>query len=128
MLKEFGQFIMRGNVLDLAVGVIIGGAFNKIIESVVGKLITPLLGVVLGGIDFSKSSTTIAGVELGWGDVVQNVFNFVVTGFVLFMMLKAYNKASKNQAANYAPAPTPTESFLADIKNVMERVEANTRK
>ena len=63
MLKEFGQFIMRGNVLDLAVGVIIGGAFNSIIESVVKKLITPLLGVVLGGIDFSKSSTTIAGVE-----------------------------------------------------------------
>jgi large conductance mechanosensitive channel len=128
MLKEFGQFIMRGNVLDLAVGVIIGGAFNAIIESVVKKLITPLLGVIIGGVDFSKSSTTIAGVELGWGDVVQNIFNFLVTGFVLFMMLRAYNKATKNQAANYAPAPTPTEAFLADIKSVMEKVEANTRR
>jgi large conductance mechanosensitive channel len=128
MLKEFGQFIMRGNVLDLAVGVIIGGAFNKIIESVVGKLITPILGVAIGGIDFSKSSANIAGVELGWGDVVQNVFNFLVTGFVLFMMLKAYNKASKNQAANYAPAPSPSEALLADIKNIMAQVEANTKR
>jgi large conductance mechanosensitive channel len=128
MLKEFGQFIMRGNVLDLAVGVIIGGAFNAIIESVVKKLITPLLGVVLGGVDFSKASTTIAGVELGWGDVVQNVFNFLVTGFVLFMMLRAYNAASKNKDANYAPAPTPSEAMLADIKNLMAQVETNTRK
>ena len=128
MLKEFGQFIMRGNVLDLAVGVIIGGAFNSIIESVVKKLITPILGVAMGGIDFSKSSTTIAGVELGWGDVVQNVFNFVITGFVLFMILRAYNAASKNKDASYAPAPTPSEALLADIKNLMERMEANTRK
>ena len=86
------------------------------------------MGVVLGGIDFSKSSTTIAGVELGWGDVVQNVFNFLVTGFVLFMILRAYNAASKNKAASYAPAPSPSEALLADIKNIMAQVEANTKK
>jgi large conductance mechanosensitive channel len=128
MLKQFGEFIMRGNVIDLAVGVIIGGAFQKIIDALVEKLIMPLIGIVIGGVNFEKSVLTIGDVELGWGAVVQAIVNFMIIGFVLFMILKAYNTAAKNKAASYAPAPTPSETLLADIKNLMERVEANTRK
>lgn len=128
MLKEFQQFIMRGNVLDLAVGVIIGGAFGKIIDSIVSQLITPILGVLMGGIDVSKAVVSVGGVSFGIGDVLQNVINFIVTGFVLFMILKAYNVAMKNKQANYAPDPTPSEASLADIKALMEKIEANTRR
>lgn len=128
MLKEFQQFIMRGNVLDLAVGVIIGGAFGKIIDSIVSQLITPIIGVLMGGIDVSKAVVSIGGVLFGIGDVLQNVINFIITGFVLFMILKAYNSAMKSKQVNYAPEPTPTEASLADIKALMEKIEANTRR
>ncbi len=129
MLNEFKQFIMRGNVVDLAVGVIIGGAFGKIIDSVVAKLFTPLIGVLLGGVDVSKTTTTIAGVEFGIGDVLQNVINFLITGLVLFTVLKAYNTAMNNKKETPAPPPpTATETTLADIKALMEKVEANTRR
>jgi large conductance mechanosensitive channel len=128
MFKQFGEFIMRGNVIDLAVGVIIGGAFNKIVEALVEKLIMPLIGIVIGGINFEKEVIKVGEAELGWGSVLQSIVNFMIIGFVLFMILRAYNTATKNKAANYAPAPTPTESLLADIKNLMANVEANTRK
>jgi large conductance mechanosensitive channel len=128
MFKQFGEFIMRGNVIDLAVGVIIGGAFNKIVEALVEKLIMPLIGIVIGGVNFEKEVIKVGDAELGWGSVLQSIVNFVIIGFVLFMILRAYNTATKNKAANYAPAPTPSETLLADIKNLMEKMEANTRK
>lgn len=129
MLNEFKQFIMHGNVIDLAVGVIIAGAFGKIIDSVVANLFTPIIGVLLGGIDVSKTTTTIAGVEFGIGNVLQSVINFLITGFVLFIVLKAYNTAMNNKKeATALPPPTPTETTLADIKALMEKVEANTRR
>lgn len=128
MFKQFGEFIMRGNVIDLAVGVIIGGAFNKIVEALVEKLIMPLIGIVVGGVNFEKEVIKVGDAELGWGSVLQAIVNFIIIGFVLFMILRAYNTATKNKAASYAPAPTPSETLLADIRNLMEKVEANTRK
>jgi large conductance mechanosensitive channel len=128
MLKEFGQFIMRGNVLDLAVGVIIGGAFNNIVTALVDKLIMPLVGIALGGVDFKGLSVKVGEASLGYGEVIQAIVNFVIIGFVLFMMLKSYNTASKKQDASYAPAPTPTEGLLADIKGLMNQVAENTKR
>jgi large conductance mechanosensitive channel len=126
MLKQFQAFVMRGNIIDLAVGVIIGGAFQKIIDALVSKLIMPIIGIFLGGINFEKEAIKIGEAELGWGAVVQEIFNFVIIGFVLFMILKAYNTASKKQDASYAPEPTPTESLLADIKKLMQSIDAKT--
>jgi large conductance mechanosensitive channel len=128
MLKEFGQFIMRGNVLDLAVGVIIGGAFNNIVTALVDKLIMPLVGIALGGLDFKSLSFKVGEASLGYGEVIQAIVNFVIIGFVLFMILKSYNKAAKVENANYAPAPTPTEGLLADLKGLMSQVAENTKR
>ncbi len=128
MFKEFGQFIMRGNVLDLAVGVIIGGAFNNIVTALVDKLIMPLVGIVIGGVDFKNLAIKVGEASLGYGEVIQAIINFIIVGFVLFMILKSYNAASKNKDANYAPAPTPTESLLADLKGLMGQVAENTKR
>jgi large conductance mechanosensitive channel len=128
MLKEFGQFIMRGNVLDLAVGVIIGGAFNSIVTALVDKLIMPLVGIALGGLDFKGLSLMVGNAKLGYGEVIQAVVNFVIIGFVLFMILRAYNAAAKKKDASYAPAPTPTEALLADLKGLMSQVAENTKR
>jgi large conductance mechanosensitive channel len=127
MFKQFGQFIMRGNVIDLAVGVIIGAAFNGIVEALVKKLIMPVIGMFTGGINFEKEVFKVGEAELGWGAVLQATIQFLIIGFVLFLILKAYNRATKADLG-YAPAPTPTEALLADIKALMAQVEANTRK
>ena len=128
MFKEFGQFIMRGNVIDLAVGVIIGGAFNNIVTALVDKLIMPLVGIAIGGVDFKSLALQVGDAKLGYGEVIQATLNFIIIGFVLFSILKAYNTASKNKAANYAPAPSPTEALLGDIKTLMNQVADNTKK
>ncbi len=127
MFKQFGQFIMRGNVIDLAVGVIIGAAFNGIVEALVKKLIMPVIGIFTGGINFEKEVFTVGEAELGWGAVLQATIQFIIIGFVLFLILKAYNRASKKDLG-YSPALTPSETMLSDIKALMEKVEANTRK
>jgi large conductance mechanosensitive channel len=127
MLKQFGQFIMRGNVIDLAVGVIIGTAFNGIVEALVSKLIMPLIGIFTGGINFEKEVFKVGEATLGWGAVLQAILQFVIIGFVLFMILKAYNSSTKKDLG-YAPAPTPSEALLADLKALLEKVEENTRK
>jgi large conductance mechanosensitive channel len=127
MFKQFGQFLMRGNVIDLAVGVIIGAAFNGIVDALVKKLIMPTIGIFTGGINFEKESFKVGEAELGWGAVIQATLQFIIIGFVLFLVLKAYNRAMKKDLG-YTPAPTPTEALLSDIKKLMEQVEANTRK
>jgi large conductance mechanosensitive channel len=127
MLKEFQSFIMRGNIIDLAVGVIIGGSFQKIIDALVSKLIMPLIGMVVGGVNFEKEVIKLGEAELGWGAVLQEVLNFIIIGFVLFMILKAYNTAAKKKDASYAPAPTPSEALLSDIKALMQSIDAKTK-
>ncbi len=92
MLKEFREFVMRGNVLDLAVGVIIGGAFGKIVSSLVDDIIMPLIGLLLGGIDFSKQAFTIGSASINWGVFIQNVIDFVIVAFVIFLIIKAANR------------------------------------
>ncbi|MCJ7431925.1 MAG: large conductance mechanosensitive channel protein MscL [Anaerolineales bacterium] len=95
MLKEFKAFVMRGNVLDLAVAVIIGGAFGKIIGSLVNDVLMPLIGLVLGGINFADQSITIGAAVVKWGAFVQSLIDFLIIAFVIFMIAKAANATKK---------------------------------
>jgi large conductance mechanosensitive channel len=139
MLKEFKDFAMKGNVVDLAVGVIIGGAFGKIVESMVGDIIMPIIGAVTGGIDFSNLYTNLtsakiaagtgyadakkAGAILGWGTFLTYVVNFLIVAWVLFMVIKAMNSMKKEEAtAPAAPTPpTTSELLLTQIRDALKK-------
>ncbi|MCE9645540.1 MAG: large conductance mechanosensitive channel protein MscL [Chloroflexi bacterium] len=99
MLKEFKEFVMRGNVLDLAIAVIIGGAFGKIVGSLVNDILMPVIGLLIGGINFSGLSTTVGEAVITWGVFVQAIFDFLIIAFVIFLIVKLANKMKK------APAP-----------------------
>lgn len=99
MFKEFKEFVMRGNVLDLAVGVIIGGAFGKIVGSLVNDILMPLIGALLGGINFSEQKAQIGNAVITWGVFVQSIIDFLIVAFVIFLIIKAANSMKK------APAP-----------------------
>ena len=103
MLKEFKEFAMRGNVLDLAVAVIIGGAFGKIIASLVNDVLMPLIGLVLGGINFSELAFTVRAAVIKWGAFVQSILDFVIVAFVIFMIVRTMNRMQKP-----APVAAPT--------------------
>ncbi len=104
MLKEFRDFAMRGNVIDLAVGVIIGGAFGKIVASLVNDILMPLIGLVLGGINFADQAIQIGEASVKWGAFVQAIIDFIIIAFVIFLIVKAANKAKKQE-----PAPAPAQ-------------------
>lgn len=106
MLKEFKEFVMRGNVLDLAIAVIIGGAFGKIISSLVNDILMPLIGLLLGGIDFASLSFTVGDAVVTWGNFVQTIVDFLIVAFVIFLIIKAANAAKKKEEP--APASEPT--------------------
>jgi large conductance mechanosensitive channel len=119
MIKEFKDFAMRGNVVDMAVGVVIGGAFGGIVTEIVGKVITPIIGFLQGGVDFKDKTVTlnvpglpdgITPPTIGYGAVLQALLNFVIVAFVLFLVIKAMNTLKKKEEA--APAPTPEEIVL----------------
>ena len=103
MLKEFREFAMRGNVMDLAVAVIIGGAFGKIIASLVNDVLMPLIGLVLGGINFSELAFSVGDAVVMWGAFVQSVIDFVIVAFVIFMLVRAMNRFKKPE-----PVAAPT--------------------
>lgn len=113
MIQEFKTFAMRGSVVDLAVGVIIGGAFGKIVSSLVNDVLMPPFGVLLGGVDFSnivltiKEATTSApAVTMKWGVFINTMIDFIIVAFVIFMVIKAMNTLKKREPV---PAPEPTE-------------------
>jgi large conductance mechanosensitive channel len=112
MLKEFKQFAMRGNVVDMAVGIIIGAAFGKIVSSLVNDVIMPPIGYLIGGIDFSSLAITIreatqdtAAVTLNYGTFINTVIDFIIIAFAIFMVVKGMNKMKRKEEA---PAPAPT--------------------
>lgn len=106
MFKEFKEFVMRGNVLDLAVAVIIGGAFGKIISSLVNDILMPLIGLILGGVNFSELAFSVGNAMVKWGAFVQAIVDFLIIAFVIFMIVKAANQATKKEEP--APEPEPT--------------------
>ena len=109
MLKEFKEFVMRGNVLDLAVAVIIGGAFGKIIASLVADILMPLIGLVMGGVDFSALSFAVGDAVVAYGAFIQAIVDFIVIAFVIFMIVKSANKTKKVEAAPAPAEPTTKE-------------------
>jgi len=140
MLEEFKKFAMRGNVVDLAVGVIIGAAFGKIVESMVGDIFMPIVGAVTGGLDFSnyfvglsKSVTAPSlaeakkqGAVLAWGNFVTIIINFVIIAWVLFMVVRGINKLAVKEAEKPAkPAEAPRqEVLLQEIRDILARKPA----
>ena len=104
MLKEFKDFVMRGNVLDLAVAVIIGGAFGKIVGSLVNDIIMPLIGVVMGGVNFADLSLPVGQAVVKYGAFIQTIVDFLIIAFVIFLIIKAANNMKKP-----APAAAPAE-------------------
>ncbi|MCR5482265.1 MAG: large conductance mechanosensitive channel protein MscL [Clostridia bacterium] len=125
MIKEFKEFIMRGNVMDLAVGVIIGGAFTAIVNSLVGDVIGPVIGMICGGIDFSGISVTVGSAELLIGNFIQAVINFLLVALCVFILIKSVNKAAglakkKEEApAEEAPAAPTQEELLTQIRDIL---------
>ena len=129
MISEFREFIARGNVIDLAVGVIIGGAFGKIVTSLVDQVIMPPIGLAMGGIDFAKlqwilkpddpATEAVDAVAIQYGAFLNTLIQFVIIAFVIFLMVKAVNSLRRQEAA--APvepaAPTTTEALLTEIRD-----------
>ena len=124
-MEEFKQFIARGNVMDMAVGVIIGGAFSAITTSLINDIIMPFLGIFTGSISFADLSFTINGAVIAYGNFIQAVLNFLIMAFVVFCIIKTMNKfhRKKEEAPAEAPAPaqpTPGEKLLAEIRDLLK--------
>jgi large conductance mechanosensitive channel len=129
LAKEFKEFAMKGSVVDLAVGVIIGGAFGKIVASFVNDVLMPPLGVLLGGVDFKDYKATLveaigdkAAVTLNYGMFLQNVIDFLIIAAAIFLMIKAMNSAKKKEEAAPAapPAPSAEETLLTEIRDLLK--------
>jgi large conductance mechanosensitive channel len=134
MLKEFKEFAVRGNVADLAVGVIIGAAFNNIVQSMVGDIFTPVIGAVTGGLDFSNYFVALSprvtaaslaeakkeGAVLAFGSFLTVVLNFIIVAWVMFFVAKAINRLRAEDAKKPDPAPTREEALLMEIRDLLK--------
>lgn len=129
-MKEFKEFAMKGNVMDMAVGIIIGGAFGKIISSFVSDVLMPPIGLLLGGMDFSKLALTlkegsegVAPVTLNYGLFINATVDFLIIAFAIFMVIKAMNSMKKKEEAAPAPPPAPTkqEVLLGEIRDLLKK-------
>src|SRR5450759_2206354 len=135
MLEEFKKFALRGNVVDLAVGVIIGAAFGAIVSSAVGDIIMPVIGAINGGLDFSNYYTPLtaavktglplfdakkAGAVLAYGSFITATLNFLIIAFVLFIAIQGINRMKKKEEAQ-PPGPTATEKLLAEIRDLLKK-------
>ncbi len=136
MLKEFKEFAMRGNVIDLAVGVVIGGAFGKIVASLVADVIMPPIGLLVGGVNFTdlklemKPAEVVDGVEkaavtLNYGNFLQVTFDFIIVAFAIFMFIKLINKFNRKKEEAPAPplappAPSKEEVLLTEIRDILK--------
>ena len=129
MMSEFKEFAMRGNVVDLAVGVVIGGAFGKIVTSLVNDVIMPPIGVAMGGVDFSDLALTIqeatgdvAAVTINYGSFIQTLINFIIIAFAIFMVVKGMNKMKKKEEKKpEEPAkPSKEEELLTQIRDALQ--------
>ena len=127
MMQEFKEFAMKGNVLDMAVGVVIGAAFGKIVSSLVGDVVMPILGTVVGGVDFSSLSVAIGANAAGeplllkYGAFLQAVFDFLVIAAAIFMALKGINRLKAPPAPAAAPPPPPEVELLTEIRDLLRK-------
>ncbi len=121
-LDEFKAFAMRGNVIDMAVGVIIGGAFGKIVSSLVDDVLMPLLGTVIGGIDFTSLAITIDDAKITYGNFIQNVCDFLIIAFCIFLFIKGISSLTKKkeEEPTVAPKPSNEEKLLEEIRDLLK--------
>lgn len=117
-LKEFKEFISKGNVVDMAFGVIIGGAFGKIVSSLVENILMPIIGIIIGGVDFTNLSITVDHAEVKYGVFLQSVFDFLIIAFVIFIMMKQITKA-KSKLKKQEEALDPTEKVCPFCKSTI---------
>ncbi len=130
LMKEFKAFAMRGNVMDMAVGIIIGAAFGKIVSSFVADVVMPPLGLLIGGVNFTELSVVLreaagetAAVTLNYGVFIQTLLDFVIVAFAIFMMVKGMNSLKRKQEAVPAapPAPSKEEVLLGEIRDILRQ-------
>lgn len=136
IVQEFREFAMKGNVMDMAVGIIIGAAFGKIVSSLVNDVIMPPLGLLIGGVDFTElkvilkeaavdpAGNAISAVTLNYGTFVQTTFDFLIVAFAIFLMIKGMNNMKKKQAeapAPAPPAPSKEETLLTEIRDLLKK-------
>jgi large conductance mechanosensitive channel len=130
MLQEFKEFAVKGNVVDMAVGIIIGVAFGKIVSSFVADVIMPPIGLLIGGVDFSDLAITLKeatadaeAVTLGYGVFLQSVLDFIIIAFAIFIAVKAINRLKRREEAAPAPPPGPSseEKLLAEIRDLLKQ-------
>jgi large conductance mechanosensitive channel len=128
LIKDFKSFVMRGNVLDLAVAVVIGTAFGRIVTSLVNDLLMPPIGVMLGGVDFSDLAITVQeavgeaeAVTINYGVFIQTLIDFIIIAFAIFMVIKAFEKTKQKEQEKPAPAEPPAqEKLLAEIRDLLK--------
>lgn len=129
-LREFREFAVRGNVVDMAVGIIIGAAFGKIVSSLVADVVTPPLGMLIGGVDFSSLAVTLKeaqgtapAVVLAYGKFLQTVFDFSIVAFAVFLLVKGVNHLKRKEAAVPPPPapPTRSEELLVEIRELLKK-------
>jgi len=135
MLEEFRKFAMKGNVVDLAIGVIIGAAFGKIVESLVGDIFMPMIGAITGGLDFSNYFVPLSravtadslaeakkqGAVLAWGNFISIALNFLIIAIVLFFVVRLINRLKHEEATKPAPPLTRQEALLQDIRDILAK-------
>lgn len=127
MLQEFKEFAVRGNAVDMAVGIITGAAFGKIVSSIVDDVVMPPIGLILGGVDFSDlkfvlkdAVADVPAVTLNWGKFVQTCLDFVIVAFAVFMLVKAINTLKRKQEAAPPPAPPADVALLTEIRDLLK--------
>lgn len=133
MIKEFKEFISKGNVVDLAVGVIIGGAFGKIVSSLVDNILMPIIGAIIGGVDFSDLSIKIGKANIAYGLFIQNVIDFLIIAFCVFIFVKAVNRLSsvteklKKKEEVKAAKEEPKEDELSVLKEIRAELKKQNK-
>ena len=126
MLKEFREFAMRGNVIDLSVAVVVGAAFTAIVTSMVDDIIMPLVGVLLGGVDFTGLAVSVGDASITYGNFIQAIINFLIIAFVLFLIVRSINRLEERlakeeeEAPPEPPEPSREEQLLAEIRDLLK--------
>lgn len=123
LINEFKEFIKRGNVVDLAVAVVIGGAFSSIVNSLVNDLIMPLIGVIIGGVNFTGLTLRVGNAVIYYGNFLQNVINFLIIAFAIFMMVKLINNffKKKEEVKEEAPVKSDEVVLLEEIRDLLKK-------